>query len=206
MAKKDTDTKSEEVKDTKVETPETDPVVTEPEKEVAKEVAPPIKETPKVEPEKPETKTEPEEEKSIDPDTFKKEIKDELKTEAVEAEKAEQTRVDTVKAGWTHEAELLAKAGKIPKIEDPNDENDPGVVAKRNLIIKLGVEVRRNQADGNNFVPSLSQIAMLHPEVIEPVAGGDLPISGGSIPTTKTQDFENKEIRGKSMQQIARGE
>lgn len=172
----------------------------------------PVDDTPPPEPPKPEPPVEPPAEPKeklddkpvVDKEALKKEIKDEITAEDEEAERTHQAKIDRVRAGWTNEYSTLAKAGKVPKIKDVKDESDRGVKAKRALLIKLGQIIQHNKETGNDHVPSLSQVLLLHPEVLSPSPGGELPISGSSRPTGDSGAFSNAEIRGKSFQQIAK--
>lgn len=82
---------------------------------------------------------------------------------------------------WKSQYEELAATGRVPKITNPADKNDPGNLAKVKILTKLSEKLRENQANGVDYVPTLKEIFYEHPDVLSTATttGADAPISGG---------------------------
>lgn len=102
------------------------------------------------------------------------------KYEAIEAEKqrqveeakAEEARINTE---FDRQLNLLAKEGKLPKIDNPDDENDPGVKASKELFA-LGVKYKSTD---------LIAMADLRDKLRKEPEGAKAPV-GSSSQTTGT--------------------
>ena len=124
------------------------------------------------------------------------------KQEKTQSEQQYQEKVKEIQSGWFNQYDILARAGKVPLIKDPNDVNDAGVLARRKIIIAIGKQIETLRAEGNTYIPSISDIILQNPNVLRSeVPGADLPISGNTA--TTQPEFSNQEIRNKSMAQIA---
>jgi len=97
---------------------------------------------------------------------------------------------------WNNQYEQLANAGKVPKIVDINNVEDPGRVVKVRLLIKMKEILDQNERDGVNEVPTIKEIFYEYPEVLtNKVAGATVPVSGGGrshIPGKVTYDDIHK--------------
>lgn len=82
---------------------------------------------------------------------------------------------------WRDQYSELAESGKVPKITDPNDKNDPGNQAKIRILTKLKQIIDDNAAKGVDYVPTLKEVFYENPNVltIETTTGATVPISGG---------------------------
>lgn len=82
---------------------------------------------------------------------------------------------------WKSQYEELAATGRVPKITNPADKNDPGNVAKVKILTKLSEKLRENQANGVDYVPTLKEIFYEHPDILSTATttGATAPISGG---------------------------
>jgi hypothetical protein len=131
-----------------------------------------------------------------DPDEMAKFVQENAKkgaedfyNEKQQAEKAaEEAEIKRTQEGagafrnlWANQFNQLAEAGKVPKIVNPQDQNDPGVVAKRQLLTRMKVILDENAAAGVEYVPTLKEIFYEHPDVFETATttGANVPVSGG---------------------------
>lgn len=167
-----------ETPEPKIEEPKVEPTV-EPKEEVKPEVKP---DTPQ-----------------IDPEKIKQEAVEEFEKRQETKAKEQEQRVENILKGWYNEYNTYAKAGKVPEIKNADDENDPGVVARRKLIQALG-QMKQQGKD----VTSLSQVLLLNPNALQ-APGADAPVSGEGNPAGDPQTFKNSEIRNKSFAQIGQG-
>ena len=87
------------------------------------------------------------------------------------------TRFQTL---WTNQYIQLAESGRVPKIVDVNDKNDPDMQAKVKILTKLKTILDENQSKGIDYVPTLKEVFYENPDVLNTAtAGGNVPISGG---------------------------
>ena len=102
--------------------------------------------------------------------------------QAVETEKERQI---TEGAGrfqslWTNQYTELAESGRVPKITNADDKNDPGNVAKVKILSKLKEILDINQAKGIDYVPTLKEVFYENLDILNTsTAGENAPISGG---------------------------
>ena len=119
--------------------------------------------------------------------------------------KERQGEIDTIIKGWHAQYAQLSKTGKVPAIANPNDINDPGVIARRKVILAIGKMIEKNKAEGVTLTPSVSDVLLASPNVLTAPPGANLPISGDTQSTENTTQFSNKEITKKSFAEIAAG-
>lgn len=139
-----------------------------------------------------------EEKKSLptDPDELAKFIQDNAKkgTEAVLTEReqaeqdAEQERQTQLNEGaqrfqnlWRTQYNELAESGRVPKVVNPQDPQDPGNVARVKILTKLKQIIDNNAERGVDYVPTLKEVFYENPDVlkIETTTGATVPVSGG---------------------------
>lgn len=104
----------------------------------------------------------------------------------------------------------LAAAGKIPSVKNPNNPDDPGVAAQRELLqIMLEVNLER-QKEHKLPIYSVKEIYYEHlpededmEEPVKEVAGADAPVSAGRMPVgTEDKEIDYTEIHKKPLTQI----
>lgn len=127
----------------------------------------------------------------------------ELEDKGEQAETEKETRIDNIIKGWHTQYSQLAIAGKVPVIKNENDTNDRGVVARRKFIQAIGKMIDTNKLQGVDYVPSVADVLVMNPDVLKGPAGANMPISGATPVQGDSDSFSNKEIRGKTMAQIA---
>ena len=156
-----------------------------------------------------ELPSDPEELKKIVDDRVQERL-DEIEKSAKEAETTEesqrQEQIDGIIKGWHGEYSALAQAGKVPEVKNASDADDPGVQARRKLILSVGKIIEADKAKGIQRTPSLSEAFLINPGVLTGPPGADLPISGNTNVQEKEGAFTNKEIHGKTIEQLAVGE
>ena len=120
-----------------------------------------------------------------------------------QSEKERETKVNDIIKSWHSEYNSLVAAGKAPKITNPNDPNDKGVQARRKLILGVDKILKSEKASGGGGrTPSLSEVMLANPRVLEMPPGADLPISGNTGVMESEDAFTNKEIRGQSFEEL----
>ncbi len=89
---------------------------------------------------------------------------------------------------WKNQYAELAESGRVPKIENPDDKNDPGNVAKVKILTKLSQIIKENEEKGIDYVPTLKEVFYENPNILrtDTVAGATTPISGGGRTTAQT--------------------
>lgn len=112
------------------------------------------------------------------------------------------SQVKSITNNWYKEYDALVSQGKAPKIQNPNDKNDPGIKARRALIQTIGDIIKNDQANGiSNRTPSVFEAFTVNPRATKGVAGADLPISGQSQNSPDTS-FKQAEVAKKSFEDI----
>lgn len=122
--------------------------------------------------------------------------------EQTQTQKAQEARVDGIITGWHTEYDRLAAVGKVPAIKDPDNPEDPGVKARRELILGIGDIIAEERKLGIVRTPALSEVLLNEPTRLKGIPGADLPISGNSAVREEPANYSNKEIRSKTFQQI----
>jgi len=106
------------------------------------------------------------------------------------------------------ELEDLVSSGKLPKVVDKSDENDPGVKARR-AVFQAMMEVNTKRAsEGKDPIYSPKIVYYEHyKSPIEQPAGADAPISGGrsGVHTDGDNRASYKEIHNKSFLDLMLG-
>ena len=94
---------------------------------------------------------------------------------------------------WTRDFSELVKLGHAPAIVNPADANDPGIIARTKIMVKIKEIMDQNKAAGLDIVPTMWEIMSRFPNVLtlETTTGANVPISGGggNAPTT-TPDYD----------------
>lgn len=111
-----------------------------------------------------------------------------------QAEEQHKTVLEQTQASLARELQELEEGGYIPKVSDPNDENDEGNRVRKALFIK-GVEVN-NERIKKGLPPenSIAKVFFMHFKgVSNQPAGADAPISGNK-PTAVPKESEKPYI------------
>lgn len=106
----------------------------------------------------------------------------EKKYQTIEQQKEEQraaaqAEADRINAEFDRQLDTLAKEGKLPKISDPNDDNDPGVKASKELFA-LGVKYKSTD---------LIAMADLRDKLKKEPSGATAPVGSSSQTTENSQ-------------------
>lgn len=123
---------------------------------------------------------------------------DEAQKKAAEAEQAkiadQQKQNEKITNEFIdRELEELYADGKLPKILDQNDKNDPGVVARKALFQTMLEVNQKNQAEGKPLEYSVYKIfTKYYKSPRRQPAGADAPVSAGSSNGPATSDDEVK--------------
>ena len=137
-------------------------------------------------------------------DVFTKRLETQ-RTETKETQDAQDDRVKTIVTNWHNEYHALSQAGKAPKIVDPNNQSDPGVLARQKLILGVGKIIATDKAKGVSRTPALAEVLVFTPQVLTGPPGADLPISGNTGSAENEASFSNAEVNKKSFAEIAAG-
>jgi hypothetical protein len=104
----------------------------------------------------------------------------------------------------------LRTAGKIPSVKNPNNPDDPGVAAERELL-EIMLEVNQERVKtGELPIYSIKEIFYEHlpedediEEPVQQVAGADAPVSAGRMPVGgEDKEISYTEIHKKPLTQI----
>lgn len=108
---------------------------------------------------------------------------------------------------WSNQYAELAEGGKLPKVVDAQNKNDPGNVARVRLLTKLKQVIDENAAKGIDYVPTLKEIFYEYPDVLrtDTVAGGNAPVSGGGRSTTPNNGLPYDQLHKKSLEDMVEG-
>lgn len=102
---------------------------------------------------------------------------EENKRKEEEVAKFQTERAQSFNKYWDNQLNELYEAGKLPKIEDEKNENDPGIRARKSLFTKM-VEVNEQRVkDSKEPIYSLKEIFYEYPINEEP--GMSAPVSAG---------------------------
>jgi hypothetical protein len=105
---------------------------------------------------------------------------------------------------WDSQIEDLRSQGKLPKIENADDPNDPGRVAQRDLFEQM---YKLNQRPNAQPISSLKEVYYEHyqPRKQNQPPGADAPISGGTkvVETLSGGEFSYADIAGKDFYELA---
>ncbi|MBU1067097.1 hypothetical protein KKE60_04890 [Patescibacteria group bacterium] len=150
-----------------------------------------------------------------DPDALKKMVgamiqegfaareEDQFRT-SEETDKQRQGRIDDIVRGWHSQYESLARSGKLPPIENAQDPNDKGVVARRKIILAIGKINESNRSAGlPRYTPTVAEVLVNNPDVLSGPPGADLPISGNTQVREEPDSFTYGDTHDKSFEEIA---
>lgn len=154
-----------------------------------------------------------------DPEELARFVRDESKkgvqeilTEREKAEQQEQAEKDKqISEGaerfrtlWKDQYNQLAESGRVPKIVNAADKNDPGNVAKIKILIKLSQIIKENQEKGIDYVPTLKEVFYENPNIISTatVAGADSPVSGGGRAPTPGGPMPYDQLKKTSIEDL----
>lgn len=124
----------------------------------------------------------------------------------IESKEQRQIRINGIILGWHGQYNEMAKLGKVPAIKNANDANDEGVVARRKIILAIGkiIDEYRKTDPNSEYTPSVSEVLIRFPRVLEAPPGADLPISGNNAVRGNESSFSyQKDVKGKTFEQIA---
>jgi hypothetical protein len=128
--------------------------------------------------------------------------------ETKQAEESQKKTNEQWNKYWDDQIEELIAEGKLPKVENKEDENDPGVKARKVLFQKMYEVAQSKIKEGKQPVYSLKELFAFHYEDpnAQP-AGYDAPVSlgnrAGSTPSGDVIDYN--EIHNKSFDQLIGG-
>lgn len=105
---------------------------------------------------------------------------------------------------WRGQYDELASSGRVPKIGNPNDKQDPGNLAKTRILTKLGQIIKENQSKGIDYVPTLKEVFYEFPDVLTTAttAGAEVPISGGGRVASVTGGLPHDQLRNTSIEDL----
>lgn len=139
-----------------------------------------------------------------------------IKTQQEEAQKqqeeqqeAQKTRKEQLNSYWDEQLTEIRQSGKLPKVADPKDDNDPGKQAEADLFMQLTKYNQERVAQGKPQELNLKAFVAFNykPKRQQP-AGADLPIGGAGYtqsPAQEEGEFDYKDIHGKSIEDVVRG-
>ncbi len=106
-------------------------------------------------------------------------------------QEVEKTYLEGFKKEFDEELEELYKANKLPKIKNPEDPSDYGVIVQEALKQAMIAENTKRVADGGQPIRSVTRIFTSHFKAPErQVAGGDAPIGGSRSAASSANDDE----------------
>ena len=147
----------------------------------------------------------------------KEQTKEELKAEQQQEAKAQE---DQQKEAATKQEETskfineliddelneLYTTGKLPRITDPNDQADPGVVARKALFQTMLEVNQKRQAEGKPTIYSVHRIYNTYYKPPQVPAGADAPVAGGNRATApESSEVKYSEIHGKPISSFLDG-
>ena len=130
----------------------------------------------------------------------------EVDKEDKETDKQRQDRVDGIVRGWHSQYEAVGRAGKVPKVENAQDPNDKGVVARRKIILGIGKIREENKKQGIDHIPTISEVLLTYPNILSGPPGADLPISGNTRVKEEGDSFTYPELHEPTFEEIAAGD
>jgi len=131
-------------------------------------------------------------------------LEEEGEKEEKQSETQRQERINGIVQGWYTQYNQLSKLGKVPQMKEAK-EGDAGYDARKKLILAIGKMIEQNRSQGIEYTPSISDILVAHPQVLEGPPGADLPISGNTQVRETGESFKYKDIKEKSFEEIAAG-
>jgi len=124
--------------------------------------------------------------------------------EEKQTETQRQERINGIVQGWYSQYDQMARLGKVPQMKQAV-EGDPGYDARKKIILAIGEMINENKQKGVDYTPSISDVLIANPQVLEGVPGANLPISGNTQVRESAADFKHSDITSKSWEEIASG-
>ena len=132
-------------------------------------------------------------------------LSEEAENEEKEEKTARQERINGIVNGWYTQYNILARQGKVPPVKNAGDENDPGLQARKKIILAIGKMIEQNKAQGIDYTPTISDVLVTYPQVLQGPPGADLPISGNTAVRENEDSFKYENIHKKTFEEIAEG-
>lgn len=132
-------------------------------------------------------------------------LSEEAKKEEEGEKTARQERINGIVNGWYTQYNILARSGKVPPIKNAGDENDSGLQARKKIILAIGKMIEQNKSQGIDYTPTISDVLVTYPQVLQGPPGADLPISGNTAVRENEDSFKYDSIHKKSFEEIAEG-
>jgi len=109
---------------------------------------------------------------------------------------------------WANQYNELAEAGRVPKITNKDDKNDPGNVVKVKILTKMKQIIDENEKNGIDYVPTLKEVFYENPNILrmETAAGANVPISGGGRSTTPNSGLTYDQLHKTDMDDLVKGQ
>ena|SRR3990167_396099 len=115
-------------------------------------------------------------------EAVKAEEAEKAKEQEKEAAKLQTERAEAFNKYWDTQLNELFEAGKLPKIEDPKNEDDIGIRARKSLFSKM-IEVNEQRTkEGKEPIYSLKEIYYEHPINEEPGMFAPVSVGRGAVP------------------------
>lgn len=150
----------------------------------------------------------------------KKELKEELKkeihedlnnevkeeeTKEEEAKQAINTQVQALNREWDRQFTALEERSDFPKVQNPNDANDPGAREQLALLNQM-----KEYNEKNKEIPIMNLVEFYHTKYKSPFekpAGADAPVYGArrAINQANPSTYTNAEVHNKSIEDILAG-
>jgi len=107
---------------------------------------------------------------------------------------------------WLNQYTELANANRVPKIVNAQDANDPGNVAKVQILTRLKQVLDENQANGIDYVPTLKEIFYETPNILSTAttAGATAPVSGGGRATSSANGLAYNALNEMDIEDIVK--
>lgn len=142
---------------------------------------------------------------------LQKEVEDEEAKEKQAADdqaKAAEERTKAWNSEWDRQLKVLEDSGRIPKIVDPNDPEDPGKKERIALFTKM--KERAEEASKNGQPASLSLLETYMQGYDSPTkkpAGAEAPVAGSRKAVTPSNpgEFSYNDIHNSSLEDLMKG-
>lgn len=133
------------------------------------------------------------------------EVGQQAENEERESEKDRKVRVNGIVNNWFSQYNRLSQSGKVPAIKNANNENDPGIQARKKVILYIGQMIEKLKTEGSDYTPSIADALLENSRVLSGPAGANLPISGNTAIRENEESFKYEDIKGKSFEDIIQG-
>ncbi len=126
------------------------------------------------------------------------------KEEATKKQQEEEYRT-AVNKQIEEEMEDLRSLGRMPKIINKDDPNDPGIAAQKELFAQAMAINEARQKEGKPMIVSPKLIFYEHYKPSQEVPGADAPIAGNGVPSRTSEGQINiQDLRKKSISDLVR--